>query len=68
MKRSEKIALGSIASGVAAGAALWYFTDDAFSAWVYWAVGAVVAGGLFKNLLSMIADESIIDSKTINRE
>ncbi|SIT50484.1 exported hypothetical protein [Paraburkholderia piptadeniae] len=68
MKRSEKIALGSIVGGIAAGAALWHFTDDAFSTWVYWVVGAVVAGGLFKNLLSMIADESIIDSRTVNRK
>ncbi|MBD1412899.1 hypothetical protein NUJ30_08225 [Burkholderia contaminans] len=68
MKRSEKTALGSVVGGIAAGVALWHFTDDAFSTWVYWLVGVIVAGGLYQNLLRIIADESIVDSKTINRK
>lgn len=68
MEKSEKIALGSVAGGIVAGVALWHYSDDAFSTWVYWVVGIVVAGGLYQNLLRIIADESVVDSKTINRK
>lgn len=68
MKRSERIALGCATAGIATGVAMWYFSNDWFPTWTYFVAGAVVAGTFYNNFLRMVSQESIIDSKTINRK
>jgi hypothetical protein len=68
MKTSEKIAFVSLALGVAAGFGANYFTNDLFPTWAYWLFGASVTAGFFKEFLRLCADESVVDSKVINRK
>lgn len=68
MKRSERIALASLAFGVVIGGGLWYFTDGVLWTWLYLVIGAAAMGTSYQTWLSMIANESIIDSRTVNRK
>jgi hypothetical protein len=68
MKRSEKIALWSIVFGVAVGGGLDWYTDGVLWTWLYWVLGLAAAGTSFQTWLSMTANQSIIDSRTVNRK
>ena len=67
MKKSEKLALISLSIGVAAGFALAHYFFF-LPTWCFWLGGALVAGAVHGGLLQGVANESIIDSKTINKE
>ena len=66
MKRTEKFAMGAAAAGVAAGLALHYWADF-LPTWCSVVLGIFVAAGLYKALIEQAANESIVDSKSINQ-
>ncbi|SAL20902.1 hypothetical protein AWB70_01075 [Caballeronia cordobensis] len=67
MKRTEKFALGSAAAGVVAGIALHQWADF-LPTWCSVVLGVFVAAGLYKALIEQAANESIVDSKSINQK
>lgn len=67
MKSSEKIALVALAIGIACCLGLkLYFTTLPW--WPAIIVGLLAAGGSYETLLQLGANESIVDSKTINHK
>lgn len=67
MKRSDGIALFSLAFGIACGVGLRIWMDD-LPTWTYFVVGAIFAGAANKGLLENAANRSVIESQTINRK
>lgn len=66
MKSSEKIALAALVIGIAGCLFLkLYFTLPWLPSII---VGALAAGGSYQTLLQLGANESIVDSKTVNHK
>lgn len=67
MKKTEILAFVAAAIGVAVGVGLriWLWM---LPPWVYFVVGALAAGGAYKALVELKANESVVDSETINRK
>jgi len=66
MRASEKIALAAFILGALACLAMKVFTT--FPWWPSIIVGALVAGAAYEVFLQLGANESIVDSKLINKE
>lgn len=65
MRTSDKLFIGCLVPGAAAGGWLWYETGWV---WVPIAIALLITGGLYKAFLDMLSKESIIDSDVINRK
>jgi hypothetical protein len=66
MKKSEKLALVSVGVGIGAGCLWAYRLHGIGIAGIVFS--ATIAGGLYSALLRTAADESVVDSKAINKK
>jgi hypothetical protein len=66
MKKSETIALVSVAVGAGVALSLWHWVTF-LPGWADAMIGVIAAASVFKESLRIQADKSVVDSKAINK-